>query len=386
MKRLIAILLACTLPSTLATAQSWIDAPSDRLPSPAVRPSETARSLDDYPAVAAKLPEYAELSQATNQDASKSIPGWKNITSDIVSSSPKMTKAVEEAKSANMVYAVYKNETDSRTVVVFRGSVFGQAGYPDEKTNYQQVMDGPESTRAYNAALSIAVALKASGAINENTVFTGQSKGGGEAQYVTHTMNRIFKKPTELPFRAVTFNAAGVNPLGVRTAIPYSNAMSANIVNVNMSNDYLVSQGPAGNGQLGQQYLIKSSASKRVYAHEIAYVLIDLRLTIQRQTDQARTLAALNQPIELTTNLMHGGINSIGPILFATANSTPATIQRPTRQLPNAVTYSYYGSEFGPSGSLYPGGTFVLNNSLYGRLVCIGESVSPRRARVCRWE
>ena len=125
---------------------------------------------------------------------------------------------------------VYQNGQD--VVLSFEGTSAGTSSFPDWiYSNVPQIAAGQRTGNQYEFALALTlITIKLFG--SENVVLTGHSLGGGLAQYAA----------SELPIKAVTFDAAGIK------SPQFTN--SSNILNVRLEGD-VVSSGFLGGEALG---------------------------------------------------------------------------------------------------------------------------------------
>jgi Lipase (class 3) len=254
---------------TGASAESWIDFASDRVP-PGYDSNLATRRLDAYPKVAPKIGEYLELANAPYSNGGAPPDGFRQVG--------ELPSSLDDKLGLKFVIYQATEPGDDRTVISFRGTEKWNNWL---QANIPQILYGAKLNQVYQTALEEVKGLMRSTKIyagvslSEDTILTGHSLGGGMAQYIANEINKENGAANGSGLRAITFNAAGIfepsEPIDVgngitsvgvfRTqyggggSVPSSEPKNANIVNVNVDGDIVSKIG----AQLGQEYRIPST-------------------------------------------------------------------------------------------------------------------------------
>ena len=263
--------------------------------------------------------------------------GWSKDNSYLGTLDRAGSQVLSDASKSGLQFEIFK-ATDGRTVLSFRGTE-PIRGDGDWKTNIQQYLNGPRSAAQYVAAANIASYLARNNIINNETVLTGHSLGGGIAQFVTQLANegKLGKNQTPFNFRAVTFNAAGLSNDLIKNIVmiksdvansttaaiiptttilqSYKNGMNGNVANINSSDD-VVSRLP-GASQIGQEFIVQGGGW-----HLMGDLIEKISKSVGGNTSVSNAVATITS-----------SVSAIGPIAFQTANTTPQTVKTTAQPL-----------------------------------------------------
>jgi len=114
-----------------------------------------------------------------------------------------------ENDKSNYYAAPYYDELTGETIIAYRGTeIEGALNDPESKLHKDMVLTNlpqgiGEQTEQYDATMRLAAAIRKSGDRADSVVFTGHSKGGGQASAAGIIANRAF----------VSFNPATLSPM-----------------------------------------------------------------------------------------------------------------------------------------------------------------------------